>query len=247
MPEGGKLSVNVRSVTIDSEVTRDHEAIRCGDYVEISASDTGMGISPSDLDRVFEPFFTTKPIGVGTGLGLSMIHGFVRQSDGFVDIHTKVGVGTTVKIYLPKKADVPLPDASIKEVIDANSTPESTVILIVEDEPDVRSLTAEALRNSGYITVEADDGLKGLEVLNSGARIDMLLTDVGLPGLNGRQFADEARMILPDLKVLFMTGYSYNAFVDSNDNQPGMAVLTKPFSIRRLRQSVSALLSEADD
>lgn len=190
-------------------------------------------MSADTISRVFEPFFTTKPIGQGTGLGLSMIYGFARQSEGYVKIESEIGKGSTFHLYLPRL----LGEVSEAEV-DARAPTDlaqgAGTILVVEDEPVVRALIVEVLSELGYETLEAEDGPSGLEALQSRRHLDMLITDIGLPGLNGRQIADAARVARPDLKVLFMTGYAENAANAAGFLEPGMAMITKPFAMEVL-------------
>jgi FOG: CheY-like receiver len=189
-------------------------------------------------------FFTTKPLGQGTGLGLSMVYGFVRQSGGQVRIYSEVGNGTTMCLYLPRHHGEP-PETVIGTA-SATTAQESTgkTVLVVDDEPSVRMLVAEVLEEHGYAGIEASDGPSGLRVLQSDARIDLLITDVGLPGgVNGRQLADAARMTRPDLKVLFITGYAENAIIGNGQLAPGMRVLTKPFVMTTLAERIAKMIS----
>jgi CheY-like chemotaxis protein len=188
-------------------------------------------MSKETIARAFEPFFTTKPIGQGTGLGLSMIYGFARQSEGYARIYSEEGEGTTVKLYLPRYRGEEEPDEIVVGLADAANTDRGEVVLVVEDEPVVRGLIVEVLGELGYQAIEAGDGIKGLEILRSKRRIDLLVTDIGLPGLNGRQMADGARVHRPDLKILFMTGYAENAALASGFLEPGMSMITKPFAM----------------
>ncbi len=214
-----------------------------GQYVSLCVSDTGTGMSPEVIARAFEPFFTTKPIGMGTGLGLSMIYGFARQSGGQVRIYSEVGQGTNVCIYLPRHhAANGIVEAS-SELAEVPRAEQGETVLVVDDEPTVRMLVAEVLEDLGYTAFEAADGPAGLKVLQSDVRIDLLVTDVGLPGgLNGRQLADAARVARPDLKVLFITGYAENAVLSHGHLEPGMHVLTKPFAIDALANRIKDLI-----
>jgi CheY-like chemotaxis protein len=192
--------------------------------------------------RAFDPFFTTKPTGQGTGLGLSMIYGFAKQSGGQVRIYSEPGAGTTVRIYLPRdhgEAEREIPQAKPVEVSRASA---GETVLIVDDEPTVRMLVTEVLADLGYTAIEAANGTSGLKVLQSNVRIDLLITDVGLPGgMNGRQMADAARSTRPDLKVLFITGYAQNAAVANGHLEPGMHVLTKPFGLENLASRIKTI------
>ena len=242
MPHGGGLRIRTHNVSLDAAAAAALGDVAPGDYVSMQVVDTGSGMSPEVLAKAFDPFFTTKPIGQGTGLGLSMIYGFARQSEGHVAITSEAGRGTTVQLLLPRHAG----DAEADEQ-PAPAEPQATArrgetVLVVEDEAVVRSLIVEVLHELGYQPLEAADGPAGLAVLQSGAHIDLLVTDIGLPGLNGRQVADAARLQRPDLKVLFMTGYAETAAAAQGFLEPGMALLTKPFTMdvlaARLRSMV---------
>jgi CheY-like chemotaxis protein len=192
--------------------------------------------------RAFDPFFTTKPIGQGTGLGLSMIYGFARQSNGHATIDTRPGQGTTIRLYLPRHiGDATAPHPSATRVAEYAATGET--VLVVEDEPVVRGVILEMLGDQGYRTLEAVDGASGLRILRSDARIDLLVTDVGLPGMNGRQLADQARETRPGLKVLFMTGYAESVAISDGFLQAGMEMITKPFELDNLSRRIRAMVS----
>src|SRR6202790_2034706 len=206
MPDGGRLTISTANVRID-RVTADTPALSPGDYVCIAVTDTGVGMSAEVAARALDPFFTTKPIGQGTGLGLSMIYGFARQSNGHVTITSRLGQGTSVKLYLPRhQGDSAAELASTVRAAEHAATGET--VLVVEDEPVVRGVILEILHDQGYRTLEAADGPSGLRILRKDKRIDLLITDVGLPGMNGRQLADQARETRPDLKILFIPGYA---------------------------------------
>ena len=214
-----------------------------GPYLAISVTDTGTGMADEVVKRAFDPFFTTKPLGAGTGLGLSMVYGFARQSGGQVRIDSEPGRGTTVCLLLPRHVGKVEPAFEAAWSAPAVGNDLEETVLIVDDEPTVRLLIAEVLDDMGYKSIEAQDGSSGLKVLQSGTRIDLLITDVGLPGgLNGRQVADAARLLNPDLKVLFITGYAEHAVVGSEGLEAGMAVLTKPFSLDTLSKQVGTML-----
>ena len=199
-------------------------------------------MSADVIAKAFDPFFTTKPIGQGTGLGLSMVHGFVRQSGGQVRIYSEIGKGTTVCLYLPRfagKAD----DVGAPEAASASTSGHGETVLVIDDEPTVRMLMVEVLEEAGYIVLEAKDGPDGLKILQSAADIDLLITDVGLPGgINGRQVADAARETRPDLKVLFVTGYAENAAIGNGLLDAGMQVITKPFVMAALGNKVREMI-----
>ncbi|MDE1150502.1 MAG: response regulator [Azospirillaceae bacterium] len=243
MPEGGTLTIETRNV--DSEGPK---AVEPGPYVRIAVTDTGTGMPADVLKRAFDPFFTTKPLGQGTGLGLSMIYGFARQSEGHAKIASEVGQGTTVSLYLPgfvgeDEADAPAVAATFTVApAETAAVRRAETVLVVEDEKVVRGLITEVLADLGYQALEAADGPEGLEILRSTAAIDLLVTDIGLPGLNGRQVADAGRQLRPDLKVLFMTGYAENAAFASGFLEPGMEMITKPFPMETLAQRLRHIL-----
>jgi signal transduction histidine kinase/ActR/RegA family two-component response regulator len=243
MPEGGKITIETANRWLDRRAAIEH-GLEPGQYVSICVSDTGVGIDKATLERVFEPFFTTKPLGQGTGLGLSMVYGFARQSHGHVRIYSEVGEGTMVCIYLPRHDGQEDVDAHDLSPVPPISNTEETV-LVVDDEPSVRMLVVDALTDLGYACIEAGDGPSGLKVLQSDTPIHLLITDVGLPGgLNGRQVAEEARRLRPELRILFITGYAENAALNHGHIERGMEVLTKPFAIEELTRRVRRLLEE---
>lgn len=242
MPEGGKLTIETANRWIDERAARQHD-LPVGQYVSVCVTDTGTGMAPDVIERAFEPFFTTKPIGDGTGLGLSMIYGFARQSGGQVRIYSEVGQGTTMCIYLPRYTDDILVEEDVVMSTPAPTAGKGEVVLVIDDEPTIRMLIAEVLSESGYAVIEAPDGPAGLRVLESNARIDLLITDVGLPaGMNGRQVADAARVGRPDLKVLFITGYAENAVMSGGRLEKGMYVLSKPFQMDLLADRVREII-----
>jgi len=241
MPDGGKLTIATSNARIEG-VIADSPALSPGDYICISVTDTGAGMSAEVAARAFDPFFTTKPIGQGTGLGLSMIYGFARQSGGHVTIDSKLGRGTSVRLYLPRHhGEIAAQFASAATAAEHAATGET--VLVVEDEPVVRAVIVEMLGEQGYQTSEAVDGPSGLRILRANARIDLLVTDVGLPGMNGRQLADQARETRPDLKVLFITGYAESVAISDGFLQPGMEMITKPFDLDNLSQRIRAMVS----
>jgi PAS domain S-box-containing protein len=241
MPDGGRLTIATSNARLGS-VTADTPALLPGDYICIDVTDTGVGMSAEVAGRAFDPFFTTKPIGQGTGLGLSMIYGFARQSNGHATIDSQVGQGTSVKLYLPRHhGEVAVSSAAAVPAVEHAATGET--VLVVEDEPVVRGVIMEMLGEQGYRTLEATDGPSALRVLRTHARIDLLVTDVGLPGMNGRQLADQARETRPELRILFITGYAESVAITEGFLQPGMEMVTKPFDLdnlsRRIRRMVS--------
>jgi PAS domain S-box-containing protein len=245
MPEGGKLVIETCNAHLDSAYSAKQRDVKPGQYVCICVTDTGVGMDKETIERAFEPFFTTKPIGQGTGLGLSMIYGFARQSEGYARIYSEEGQGTTVKIYLPRHHG----EEDVEEVhtglVDAPHADRGEVVLVVEDEAVVRGLIVEVLGELGYQAIEAGDGVRGFEILQSKRRIDLLVTDIGLPGMNGRQMADGARVLRPELKVLFMTGYAENAALASGFLEPGMAMITKPFAMDVLAGRIREIIESA--
>ncbi|MGU3539707.1 ATP-binding protein [Methylobacterium sp. A54F] len=244
MPNGGRITVETGNRWVDRDYAARHDLPE-GQYLSVCVTDTGTGMPPEIVARVFEPFFTTKPLGEGTGLGLSMIYGFARQSGGQVRIQSEVGLGTTVCLYLPRHHGEAEVEDIEREATRLGRVGRGETVLVVDDEPSVRMLVAEVLEDMGYTVVEAADGAAGLKVLRSDARIDLLVTDVGLPGgVNGRQMADAARERRPDLKVLFITGYAEAAVIADGRLGPGMQVLTKPFAMDALGARIKGLIVE---
>jgi len=241
MPDGGKLVVKTSNQHLDLEFTKTQSNLQPGDYVVLSVTDTGCGMPPSTISRAFDPFFTTKPIGQGTGLGLSMIYGFSKQSRGHVAIQSEVGEGTTVSLFLPRCGS-DLPQANPVNVQHAPYARNGETVLIVEDDPAVRVLVSTVLSDLGYAFVEAGDADSAVPILDSGQRIDLLISDVGLPGMNGRQLAEIGRQYRPDLKVLFITGYAEHAAVRGGFLDPGMQMITKPFTFDLLTAKVREMI-----
>ncbi len=245
MPDGGRLTVETANSWLDERGARERD-MAPGQYVAVCVTDTGTGMPPEVVARAFDPFFTTKPIGMGTGLGLSMVYGFARQSGGQARIYSEVGAGTTVRIYLPRHRGGASGESTQAEAAEAPRAERGETVLVVDDEPTVRMLITEVLEDLGYAAIEAADGASGLRVLQSDARVDLLITDVGLPGgMNGRQVADAGRQLRPGLRVLFVTGYAENAAVGNGHLEPGMHVLTKPFSMERLANRIKAIITES--
>ncbi|WP_082479397.1 MULTISPECIES: PAS domain-containing protein [unclassified Methylobacterium] len=243
MPDGGRITIETANKWMDEAGARQHD-MPPGQYLSVCVTDTGSGMSADLMAKVFEPFFTTKPMGEGTGLGLSMVYGFARQSGGQVRLYSEVGQGTTVCLYLPRhygeadEADV------TRRPPEVERAGQGETVLIVDDEPSVRMLVTEVLEDLGYTAIEAGDSIAGLKILQSDVRIDLLVTDVGLPGgMNGRQMADAARDRRPDLKVLFITGYAENAVLGNGYLRPGMQVLTKPFVLETLASRIRDLIA----
>ncbi len=243
MPEGGRITIETANKWMDDRSARERDLPQ-GQYLSLCVTDTGTGMSPEVAARAFDPFFTTKPIGKGTGLGLSMIYGFARQSGGQVRIYTELDQGTTLCVYLPRYYGDEVGPAPEADLGSAPRAEQGQTVLIVDDEPTVRMLVTEVLEELGYTAIEAADGAAGLKVLQSDVRIDLLVTDVGLPGgMNGRQMADAGRVARPKLKVLFITGYAENAVVGNGHLEPGMQVLTKPFVMEALASRIKDLIA----
>ena len=243
MPAGGRITIETANKWLDQRSARERD-LPPGQYLSLCVTDTGTGMAPEVIAKAFDPFFTTKPLGQGTGLGLSMVYGFVRQSGGQVRIYSEPGQGTTMCLYLPRYyGDATAPDLQ-PDLANAPRAGAGETVLVVDDEATVRMLVTEVLEELGYAAVEAGDGASGLKVLQSDLRVDLLVTDVGLPGgMNGRQLAGAARELRPDLKVLFITGYAENAVVGNGHLAPGMHVLTKPFAMEALASRIKDLTS----
>ncbi|MCF5632451.1 PAS domain-containing protein, partial [Pseudomonas syringae] len=242
MPDGGRITIEASNRLIERSTAQVHDMPE-GQYLSLCVTDTGTGMTPEVIAKAFDPFFTTKPIGQGTGLGLSMIYGFANQSGGQVRIQSEVGKGTAISIYLPRYEGAAVRDESAVDKAPVEFTRSGETILIVDDEPTVRMLLTDALGDLGYTLIEAADSLAGLKLLRSDVHIDLLITDVGLPGgMNGRQMADAGREVRPHLKTLFITGYAENAAIGDEQLGPGMRVLTKPFAIDVLASRVQELM-----
>jgi PAS domain S-box-containing protein len=244
MPDGGRLTIETCNTHLDHAYAMLQPDVRPGQYVCIAVTDTGIGMPPDVIERAFDPFFTTKPLGQGTGLGLSMIYGFAQQSEGHARIYSELGRGTTVKLYLPRFDGPVEHETAAGGLSDAYRAEAGETVLVVEDEPVVRNLIIDVLDDLGYRALEAADGPSGLEVLRSQRRIDLLVTDVGLPGMNGRQLADHARELRPDLKVLFITGYAENAAVAGGFLDRGMEMITKPFAVESLAIRIRDMIEQ---
>jgi PAS domain S-box-containing protein len=239
MPDGGRLTIETGNTRLDEKYARLNDDVAAGDYVVIAVTDTGSGMPPDVVAKAFDPFFTTKPIGEGTGLGLSMIYGFVKQCAGHVRIYSEVGTGSSVKMFFPRAV------AEVAEEQDgAGEVPlgQGETVLVVEDDPTVRLLMIDVLEELGYRHLEAPDGNAAIPILRSRQRIDLLLTDVGLPHMNGRQLAEIARGVRPGLRVLFVTGYAEKAAVRHGFLEPGMEMLTKPFALDALALKVREMI-----
>jgi signal transduction histidine kinase/CheY-like chemotaxis protein len=245
MPDGGRLIIETANVDLEESYAAAHPDVNPGQYVMISVSDTGTGMSPEVVDRVFDPFFTTKPAGQGTGLGLSQVHGFIKQSGGHVAIQSEPGVGTTVKLYLPRHQG----DGSPQTVQESRPPPVwrapqgGETILVVEDEDAVRRLAVEMLSELGYSAVEAENAERALQVLEAHPEIDALITDIVMPGMNGRMLANEVLARRPGLPVLFTTGYTRDAIVHHGVLDPDVHVVMKPYSLELLSAKLHEVLS----
>ncbi len=244
MPVGGKLTLETGNTWLDDEyVAALAEPVPTGQYVLIAVSDTGIGMGPATLDRVFEPFFTTKEVGKGTGLGLSQVYGFIRQTGGHVRIYSELGHGTTIKLYLPRAS-------TDEEVLPTSRTTSVSLggdetILVVEDHDDLRRYSAGVLQDLGYEVIEVPNGPAALNILESQREIHLLFTDVVLPdGLTGRNIADMAKQLRPNIKVLFTTGYSRNAIIHNGRLDAGVDLLTKPFTFQGLTEKVRQVLDK---
>jgi len=243
MPEGGRLLVSTSNQVLDLAFTQSQGRLEPGDYVLLQVRDTGCGMPENIISRVFDPFFTTKPIGQGTGLGLSMIYGFSKQSHGHVCIDSTVDQGTSVNLYLPRYSGEPILQDDSLQLLPSSQAAEGEAVLIVEDDPAVRALVRDVLSELGYQFVEAEDGNAAVPVLESSQRIDLLISDVGLPGMNGRQLAEIGRQLRPGLKVLFITGYAEHAAVRGGFLDTGMQMITNPFNLDLLTARVREMIN----
>jgi len=242
MPAGGKLTIEAENNFADEEYVRANPEVMSGQYVVISVTDTGTGMPPDTLSRVFEPFFTTKEAGQGTGLGLSQVYGFVKQSGGHIKIYSEVGQGTTIKMYFPRligrEADLEEPGEEL-----AAQAEQSETILIVEDDADLRTYLAETLRGLNYRVHAANNAQAALTILlQPDRRIDLMLTDVVMPGINGRELAKRVHALRPDLPILYMTGYSRNAVMHQGRLDEGVELLQKPVTQAQLANRVREML-----
>ncbi|MCW2290394.1 signal transduction histidine kinase [Pseudomonas sp. BIGb0408] len=239
MPDGGTLRVETRNTQLSEADAKNHQ-VPAGDYLLLAVSDTGCGMSQEIIRHAFEPFFTTKPIGQGTGLGLSMVYGFVKQTGGYLQLESQVDRGTTLNLYLPRLHVAPTEPTHTAPLPAPRGTGER--ILVVEDDKVVRMLIVEVLEELGYQLIQAGDAQSALSLLEQHWPLDLLLTDVGLPGMNGRQLADAARYRQPNLKVLFATGYAEGAEVRDGYLSSGMEMIAKPFSFEALASKIKTML-----
>jgi CheY-like chemotaxis protein len=245
MPNGGKLTLETGNIHLDEKYAAGQSEVLPGQYVMLAVTDNGCGMTPEVKSKAFDPFFTTKDIGHGTGLGLSQVYGFVKQSRGHVKIYSESGEGTTIKIYLPRvHLSSVVEEVETHEPVARGSLRET--VLVVEDDPDVRTYSCDTLRELGYSILEAETGRAGLQMLETHPEISVLFTDVGLPGgMNGRQLVEQARKKRPHLKVLFTTGYARNAIVHEGRLDPGVELITKPFSQAGLAAKLRDILDAA--
>lgn len=242
MPAGGKLTIETVNAHLDDAYASEHAEVSAGQYVMVSVTDTGIGMSAEVLERAFDPFYTTKGTGKGTGLGLSQVFGFVKQTGGHVKIYSEVDHGTTVKVYLPRREGQTL---ETSEVLIASALPlgqASEIVLVVEDEEKVRHVTVDSLRELGYTAIQAGSASEALQQLTLHPNVALLLTDIVMPEMNGKKLADRAVELKPGLKVIFTTGYTRNAVVHNGILDAGVAFLPKPFSIEQLAKKVRQAL-----
>jgi two-component system NtrC family sensor kinase len=245
MPEGGKLTIETSNAYLDEGYCQQHAGVAPGQYILIAVTDNGGGMSAETIDRAFEPFFTTKEAGKGTGLGLSQVYGFMKQSEGHVKIYSEAGEGTTIKLYLPRRDGNEAAHSADEPVSSERGRAET--ILIVEDDDGVRQYASEILRDLNYQIIEAKDSATALRLLDADKKFDLLLTDVVLPGKNGRELATEVERRRPGTKVIFMTGYSRNAIVHHGRLDPGTALIQKPLIERVLAQKIRQILDSGSD
>ena len=244
MPEGGELLIETANVYLDGSDLATLEPVNAGDYLMLAVSDNGTGMTPSVRSKAFDPFFTTKPIGQGTGLGLSMIYGFAQQSGGHVGLDSLPGQGTCVRLYLPRLYGIEAQSPTVVAIEQTSPAATGETVVVVEDDPAVRMLVIDLLKSLGYQAHEAEDAKTALPLLESDLRVDLLVTDVGLPGMNGRQLAEIARQHRPTLKVLFMTGYAQKAAERQGFLEDGMDMVAKPFSIELLAGKIRTMISQ---
>jgi PAS domain S-box-containing protein len=247
MPNGGRLTFETSNTQLDETCIASEPDLEPGDYVTLAVTDTGTGMSPAVLARAFEPFFTTKPIGQGTGLGLSQLYGFARQSGGLVRIESEPGQGTSVKLYLPRHHGTEEAEATVDVLLEPPHASRPGIILVVEDEAIVRMLLVDALEEHGYTVLQAEAGDSALTIVASLEQIDLMVSDVGLPGINGRQLAEMARSLRPDLKVLFLTGYAYDAAMEGEALGSKTQLLGKPVAMEVFCSKVHEMLQSSSE
>lgn len=244
MIDGGRLTIETANTYLDDEYCRDNDGTKPGQYVQIAVSDTGVGMTADVVDRAFDPFFTTKKTGMGTGLGLSQVYGFVKQSKGHIKIYSEPQHGTTIKIYLPRHYGDAVPTAAPRDQRPITGGSANEVILVVEDEDRLRQLTADTLRELGYTVLQAGHALDALEIVDQHPEIVLLFTDIVMPDVNGRQLADEVLARRPNMRVLFTTGFTRNAVVHNGILDTGINFIPKPFTMEDLAVKVRQILSD---
>ena len=240
MPGGGRLTIETANAHVDGRYAREY-SIPEGQYVLVCVTDTGTGMSPEVIEKAFDPFYTTKGVGKGTGLGLSQVYGFVRQSGGHVKLYSEVGVGTTVKIYLPRSL-VGTPEEVAAPAAAIHGGQSTEVVMVVEDDDRVRAMAVEALRDLGYSVTEMRGPREALAAIQSGPAPDLLFTDVVMPDMSGRELVEQVKVLKPDLRILYTTGYTRNAIVHNGTLDHGTELLSKPYTIEELAAKVRTIL-----
>ncbi len=246
MPDGGRLTIETANTSLDDTYAAAHADVTAGQYVCVSVTDTGTGMPPEVIERAFDPFYTTKGVGRGTGLGLSQVFGFVKQSAGHVKIYSEPGHGTTVKVYLPRQFGVQAVALQPRDIVEIPRARDDEIVLVVEDDEQVRHMSTDILQELGYTVLSAADAIQAFEVLALQPRVDLMFTDIMMPGMNGRQLADSAIEKFPTLKILFTTGYTQNAIVHNGVLDPGVAFVAKPFTVPQLALKIRQVL-ESDN
>ena len=244
MPEGGKLTIETGNAFLDDEYAKQNVDVKPGQYVMVAVSDTGSGMDAATIARAFDPFFTTKRPGTGTGLGLSQVYGFIKQTGGYVKIYSEVGTGTTIKLYLPRFSEK-IAAVAVEETTQVNRGNAHEVVLVVEDDALMRRTSTDALRELGYTAIHTAGAAQALSLLDLREDVSLLFTDIVMPDVNGKKLADEALRRRPDIKVLFTTGYTKNAVVHGGVLDPGTQLLAKPFTLHQLAEKVRAVLDRA--
>lgn len=242
MPDGGKLTIETGNAYLDEEYARNYSEVTPGQYVLLAVTDSGCGMTPDVKAQIFEPFFTTKAVGEGTGLGLSQAFGFAKQSKGHIAVYSEVSVGTTFKLYLPRflgEGEL-APDLLSEPLVPGERY---LTVLVVEDDPDVRAFTVDALRELGHTVLHADGGEQALATLEKDASVDLLLTDVVMPGMNGRELAEKAVALRPSILIIYMTGYTRNAIIHNGRLDPGILLVTKPFTVQQLGAKIAEAIA----